>query len=795
MPLSTFVRDKTMSDMSKKASSRQSLMLVVLSLITGGCVPKQTAAVQQTPGEAGVPVGGNLVKNAQFESGATLPWTSSFTPPGHGNFRVDQGAACLTIEDGGANIWDAQVRHREMVVVKDHTYNVAFKIWANQNTLVRSKVGQAGPPYKEYWNQTIQVGSTPQLIRGGFVHRVADDPTIEFAFHMGGNLLRGVTLPITVCIDEVYLSDPAYVPPAPAASGKPSAIRVNQLGYFPGRAKIATVVDTSSLPLAFRLTQGKRQVLEGTTEVFGADPASGDAVHIVDFSSVKVPGRDYVLEVGTEKSPPFSIENDLYARLKYDALHYFYHNRSGIEIKMPYAEGAQWARPAGHLSDRAVPCAPDAGCSYQLDVSKGWYDAGDHGKYVVNGGIAVWTLMNQFERMKLKGTFAPFGDGKLNIPEAGNKVPDLLDEARWEMEFLLGMQVPEGQPHAFMVHHKMHDTAWTGLGIAPHEAEQLMKRALRPVSTAATLNLAATAAQAARLFQPYDAAFAGRCLVAAERAYRAAQSEPKLLADPKDSRGGGGPYSDQHLADEFYWAAAELWATTKHDRYAKDVRSSSYFRKFPQKSGDLPTSMTWADTAALGTMSLSLTANVVSPAERQALRTQLTSVADTYLTLIAEQGYRLPFAPGKEGYPWGSNSFVINNAIVLGYAYDFSGNDKYLEGVLEALDYLLGRNALGQSYISGYGSRPLLHPHHRFWAEQVDARYPAAPPGALSGGPNSSLQDPYVQAAGLPGCAPQKCFVDHIEAWSVNEITINWNAPLAWVTAFVDEQGALAKSK
>jgi endoglucanase len=185
----------------------------------------------------------------------------------------------------------------------------------------------------------------------------------------------------------------------------------------------------------------------------------------------------------------------------------------------------------------------------------------------------------------------------------------------------------------------------------------------------------------------------------------------------------------------------------------------------------------------------------VSVAERQTLRSQLTSVADVYLQLISQQGYRVPFAPGPEGYPWGSNSFVINNAIVLGYAYDFSQNDKYLQGVIAALDYLLGRNALGQSYVSGYGARPLRHPHHRFWAQQVDARYPAAPPGALSGGPNSSLQDPYVQAAGLPGCAPQKCFVDHSEAWSVNEITINWNAPLAWVTAFLDEQGSLAQSK
>ena len=106
------------------------------------------------------------------------------------------------------------------------------------------------------------------------------------------------------------------------------------------------------------------------------------------------------------------------------------------------------------------------------------------------------------------------------------------------------------------------------------------------------------------------------------------------------------------------------------------------------------------------------------------------------------------------------------------------------------MDYLLGRNPLDQSYVTGYGARPLENPHHRFWAQPgATPSIPPPPPGVVSGGPNSALQDPYAKAAGLEGCAPEKCFVDNIEAWSVNEITINWNAPLAWVAAFLDEQG------
>ena len=70
---------------------------------------------------------------------------------------------------------------------------------------------------------------------------------------------------------------------------------------------------------------------------------------------------------------------------------------------MPYAGEARWTRPAGHPGDKSVPCAPDAHCDYALDVSGGWYDAGDHGKYVVSGAISAWTLMNVYERAKADG--------------------------------------------------------------------------------------------------------------------------------------------------------------------------------------------------------------------------------------------------------------------------------------------------------------------------------------------------------------------------------------------------------
>jgi endoglucanase len=772
--------------------------VIAVTLVMSGCQRKATPGASNPGNSEGAskPAGGNLIKNADFESGAAVPWSSSFSPPASGSLGVREGAACLTINEGGVNKWDAQIRHREMVIQNEHTYNVSFKIWADKPTRVSTKVGMSVEPYSDHWTEVTEVTSEPQLIRGGFVMDKADDPTAEFALHLGGNLLNGVALPVTICIDDVFMTDAQFTP-APVERAAPlRGLRVNQVGYFPGGKKIASVLSTEASPLAWRLEQGGKVVAEGKTKPFGLDPDSGDSLQLIDFSSFSIEGTAFTLHVGDATSAPFEIGSALYSKMKYDALRYFYHNRSGIEIKMPYSGGEQWARPAGHAeSDKKVPCGQDFGCDYTLDVSKGWYDAGDHGKYVVNGGISVWTMMNQFERFSAAGSDAAFGDGKLNIPEGGNGVPDILDEARWQMEFMLGMQVPDGKKHAGMVHHKMHDTTWSGLGLAPHEAEKQKQRNLRPVSTAATLNVAATAAQASRLFQKYDAGFAARCLKAAEKAWMAAKKEPAIYADPKDSSNGGGPYNDADVSDEFFWAAAELYITTKKPAYKKEMEASPFYKKLTTETGGVPTSMTWANTDALGTLSLTTVKGALGAPATNAQKAKILDAADKYLKVMDAQGYRLPFNAAKvEGYPWGSNSFVINNLMILGFAYDFSQKEKYLEGMTVGMDYLLGRNAMDQSYVSGYGARPLQNPHHRFWAKQANPNYPAAPPGALSGGPNSQLQDPQARAEGLTGCKPQRCFVDHIEAWSVNEITINWNAPFAWVTAYLDENGPRGKS-
>ncbi len=596
----------------------------------------------------------------------------------------------------------------------------------------------------------------------------------------------------------------AFLPGGAASEREPAqqpavrAVRLNQVGYTPSSAKKATILSDATRPLAWEVHDGSgRSVASGRTNVLGLDGDSGDRVHLADFSSLSREGTGYSLRAGAAVSHPFDVSPAIFRRLKYDALAYFYQSRSGIPIEMPYAGGQEWVRPAGHVDlppnrgDRRVPCAPDAACTYALDVTGGWYDAGDHGKYVVNGGISVWTLLNQYERAlheaaprahtagaggSRAGVVADFGDGTMSIPERANGVPDLLDEVRWELEFLMKMQVPGGQPRAGMAHHKVHDAKWTPLPMRPERDPE--PRQLRPVSTAATLNLAATAAQCARLWKSIDGAFSAKCLAAAETAWEAARANSVLLASPQDSTGGGS-YSDRDVSDEEYWAASELFITTGKPSYRDAAVSSKHFRTVPAGSS----SMSWNSTAALGSISLMTAPNGLAAADIQAIRKNIVAAADRYVAAGESQGYGLPLAGRSQ---WGSNSAVLNNALVLGLAYDVTAERRYRDTVTAAIDYLLGRNAMDQSYVSGYGERPMRNPHHRFWAKQADAAFPGPPPGVLSGGPNAGLQD--ARAKRLAGCAPQKCYEDHYQAYSLNEVCINWNAPLAWIASWLDRR-------
>ncbi len=713
----------------------------------------------------------NLVQNGNFVGGIEPWWTS-----GDLSITTTDGA-CLTINAAGTNPWDVQLGQHNISLQAGSSYQLKFAAKSTTPVTLPVRLQQNAEPYTGYFATDPVLNAAWTEFVFNFTSAYSDAASLLFQ-------IGGLGTP-TICINHVSLEM------------LETGIRVNQASYLPTMSKIASLVHPATEPLAWQLHNAADTVVSsGQTTVYGEEAASAEHLHLIDFSSYQTVGEGYYLSIGSETSYAFAIEAGLYSRLKYDALAYFYHNRSGIAITMPYAGEQQWTRPAGHIGvapnqgDTSVTCFTGTdnqgqtwpGCDYQLDVSKGWYDAGDHGKYVVNSGISVWTLLNQYERAQQRGaaSLAQFADGSMNIPENNNGVPDLLDEVRWNMEFMLGMQIPTTAPvsKTGMVHHKVHDAHWTGLPMAPHDDSQM--RYLYPPSTAATLNLAATAAQCSRIWRGIDEAFADRCLVAAERAWQAALAYPNEIAS--DHFDGGGGYGDSNLNDEWYWAAAELYVTTGSATYRDAIADSQYYLKLDVGGGS---AMNWGSVASLGTLSLALVPNNLSTTERQAARAAVIAAADQFVAAQQSSGYGIPYNPGSQ-YPWGSNSSILNNMIVIGLAGDFTGEASYADAISQGMDYLLGRNPLNRSYISGYGAVSLTNPHHRFWAKQLDPSYPGTPPGVVAGGPNSGIQDPYAQAE-LTGCAALKCYVDHIDSWSTNEVTINWNSPLAWVAAYLDD--------
>ena len=577
---------------------------------------------------------------------------------------------------------------------------------------------------------------------------------------------------------------------AETATGE-TVIVVNQVGYLVSGPKRATVLtDAPDAQLWTLRDANGDSIATGPADPRGYDQSAGSSVQVIDFSEVQEPGTGYTLQIGDVTSEPFSIGEGLYDQLRYDSLQYFYLARSGIAIDLPGYE-----REAGHLGvapnqgDTAVGCqepqafADNYSCNYTLDVRGGWYDAGDHGKYVVNGGISVAQLMGTYERTltAVTATGDALADTTLSIPESGNDVPDVLDEARWELEWMLRMQVPAGERYGGLVHHKVQDDSWTGLPLLPSEDPKA--RELHRPSTAATLNLAAAAAQGSRLFAPYDREFSVTLLEASRVAWAAALATPDLIAPDADGSDGGGAYGDGTVTDEFYWAAVELYLTTGEAEFDTALHEN------PLHSADLASdgAFDWANVGQLARLELATVPSNL--ADHDEVVASVVALADAVAESQAATNFGQAYAPSG-GYTWGSNSTILNRLVLLGTAFDLTADARYSAAVVEGMDYILGRNALGNSYVTGYGTAYSHNQHSRWFAHSLDATLPEPPDGTLAGGPNRGLQDPVAQQQ-LAGCADQLCYLDDVESWSTNEMTINWNASLVWVSSFLADQTQL----
>ncbi|THX37548.1 Six-hairpin glycosidase [Aureobasidium pullulans] len=757
---------------------------------------------RQTPVEneaLGTP---NLVHNGSFTDG-TPGWTVQ--PPGF----IREGMLCVVVPAGTAPKASYIETTQNFTQVKNDIYYLNFTASASHATNLWIQTNgydpsAGGAPVDPNLN-TTQVPLTTSLQPFSFPFSPANqENNSTLTFFLGGSNFTN-----EICLGDISLH---RINRLPYHQDVGPAIKVNQHGYLPNGPKTATVLSQSNSSLSWNLLNSHGTlVMSGQTHPFGNDTGSGRNVHTIDFTNHTKQCSGYTLEVAEEVSYPFAITSTLYTSLRQDSMEFFYQQRSGIAIDAELV-GYQYARPAGHINvfpnqgDVVTPCQygwesnvtylEPWTCNYTLDVSQGWYDAGDQGKYVVNGGISTAQILMAYERSlhTPNNSSNSLGDGSLKIPERSNGYPDFLDEARWEMEFMLKMQVPQNSPPQLfngtyidmsgMVHHKMHDNQWTQLPTPPHVDPK--RRELHRPSTAATLNMVATAAMSARLWAKFDSAFAQRCLDAARVGYAAAKANPAIYAPGTDWDLGGGAYSDDDVRDEFYWAAAELYITTSEAEFENDVISNYYHTAsvstlFPQGG------FGWSSMQTLAQLDLAAVPNNVTG--RDAIIESVMAGAEQYMAVQTTQ----PTGVFITSYPWGSNSNQLNCIQVVATAYDISRNTTYRTSALSGMDYIFGRNALSQSYVHDYGTKTSSNMHSRLFANELsrlipqNSIVPPPPKGAMAGGANESPDDPPANDV-LKNCVGQFCYVDDVNSYSTNEVAINWGSALAWVASWAADQ-------
>ncbi len=563
-------------------------------------------------------------------------------------------------------------------------------------------------------------------------------------------------------------------------------IYVNQMGYLPNSTKTAVLAlpqnTSSDIPVLsgpVRLCKEDGTcVYESEPIYFGPDEASGDFIWQWDFSGLTEPGT-YIIRHSDASSYPFKIKDNLYRNLNVLLSKMLYYQRCGTELAEAFA--GKFARPACHTAPTVLWTEYKEFLDGKIkesdlqtiDIRGGWHDAGDYGRYTTAAACALGHLLYAYR------FFPDAFTESLNIPESGNGTPDILNECRYELDWMMQMQTKDGS-----VYHK-HTTQHHAAFVMPHEDTHRM--ILFPVSSMATGDFVGTMALASRIYRPFDKDFADRALAAAKKSYAWLEAHPEFLFEHIKDCGTGG-YGDRSDIDERMWAAMELYRTTGEVGYLEHARA--FFDKHPA-----PIQYGWADISgftgwALLEDELSTDASVAKQdivpfAEREfrdAYKALFRKEADHLLEVIASNGYGV--ALGIKEYCWGSNLNVLNRGMLFGTAYRLHPRPEYYTAVVRQTDYLLGANAADYSYVTGVGTRAFCNPHNRVpFADGIDETIP----GYVSGGANgSNWTDPVAKKLIPEGTAPMKCYIDNWECYSLNEITIYWNSPAIFCAAFLD---------
>ena len=543
---------------------------------------------------------------------------------------------------------------------------------------------------------------------------------------------------------------------------------MNQLGYAPGAEKQVVIPGNDANGLEVRDLGGKTVLKLAAPYVLEWE-YSGEETQVYDISAVKTPGTYRLYRNGEYLGNPFFVGKNVYEGVTKAALKWFYYQRASMPLESPYA--GKWVRAAGHMDDKVIVYGTDKatggkGAGKTIKSPRGWYDAGDYGKYIVNSGISTYTLLQLYQQNK-----EYYDTLKLNIPESSNDIPDLLDEIRWNLDWMLTMQDDDGG-----VFHKLTTKQFAGT-IMPEKGTA--QRFAIGKGIEASWDFAAVVTLASEIYKPYDPEFAQKCIDAAQKARIWALTHPyEIYEQPSDV--GTGTYTGS-----VEWAS-KLWTNIEMYRVSGDTSVSSIIKSLPI-SNKKAVLQSWQNNYMLGIFTIAMSPDAFEAEMVDSATSIITTMADNYVKSLDNNGYGVALAKGD--FYWGSNGVAANKGMVLIHAYILTKDEKYLNAALSIVDYILGRNPLDKSYLTGYGVNPVMKPHHRpSQADSIDAPVP----GMIAGGPNASATD-CAKKYNNPD-AVARSYYDNSCSYATNEVAINWNAPFAYVIGSLQAIAATGKS-
>lgn len=708
---------------------------------------------------------GNQIENGDFSNGTDK--FNTYTNGGNCNISVNMdGELQVDISKLGNVEHGVQIYYDGFEITEGVVYEFSFDVHGTMERDFEWRIQVNGGDYHAYHAETVSVTDELQHISTQFTMEEASDPAPRLCFNMGyvasmqeagidpesveehSIMLDNLSLEIVDNSSAVAEAEAIEVPKA----------KINQLGYRKDDIKTVIFADLTEDDTTFTVVDEStgESVYEGTMTEPKANIASGEQNCSGDFSSVKKAGTYKIVTSKGEESVSFTIGDQVYDGTFKDVVKMLYLQRCGMELDSSLA--GDFAHPACHAEMATI-----YGTDTRIDVSGGWHDAGDYGRYVVSGAKAVADMLLAYEKNP-----EAFSD-HCGIPESGDGINDALQEAKYELDWMLKMQDSSGG-----VYHKVTCKVFPETVMPEEETDELI---VCPISKTATADFAAVMALAGRIFSECGedkyVDYGATCLEAAKRAwdYYEEHKNDRTFQNPDDVVTG--EYADGNSKDEYFWASAELYKVTGDTMYKEGMAES--LEEVENMGG-----LGWAGVAAYGAYA-ALTTPILEADSSNLLKdieNAFFAAVESAVAASKENGY---LVNKKDTYEWGSNMGIANSGMLLCLANEIRPNEEYIACAKNHLNYIFGVNATGYCFVTGAGTLYPEHPHHR-----PSQAVGICMPGMLVGGPDSDLEDPYAKAV-FTETPAAKCYADNEQSFSCNEVTIYWNSPLIYLMVATEE--------